>query len=206
MHHAARDLPIADAPRRAGQFFSRAGIIIKDKDKFEKLEDRTVELPAATVRELAAQTEVSFVSPEREVRSLGHLSATTGADVARGLINGATSAGLDGTGIGIAFLDSGIDREHKSFLDRNGKRRFVVGLDFTDFDLENPEHDPYGHGTHVASVATGNGRVAANAYLGIAPNASLINLRVLDDTGKGTVTNVLRALERHQTSRQHSQT
>ncbi|MFN7931253.1 MAG: S8 family serine peptidase [Blastocatellia bacterium] len=136
---------------------AQAGIVIKDKDKFEKLSARTVELPKATVNNLVAQNEVNFLSLDREVHSMGHLSATTGADLARGLVNGVASTGLDGSGIGIAVLDSGIDIEHKAFVDRNGRRRFTYGIDFTDDELEKPEKDPYGHGTHVASIAAGNG-------------------------------------------------
>ena len=41
----------------------------------------------------------------------------------------------------------------------------------------------------------GNGRIANGAYLGIAPNAKLINLRVLNSTGTGTVSGTLAALD-----------
>ena len=102
------------------EILGRAGVLINPKDKFDKLESRTVELPKSLVVELAAQNEMNFASSNREVRSLGHLSSTTGADLARGLTGTSLSSNLDGSGIGIAFIDSGIDREHKSFLDRSG--------------------------------------------------------------------------------------
>jgi subtilisin family serine protease len=54
--------------------------------------------------------------------------------------------------------------------------------------------DPYGHGTHVASLAAGVDHVAHGAYTGVAPESKIINLRVLNTQGVGAVSNVLRAL------------
>src|SRR6185436_6719707 len=64
-----------------------------------------------------------------------------------------------------------------------------------DFTGEGRTDDPYGHGTHVASLAAGNGRISNGQYVGIAPNAKLINLRVLNSEGVGTTAYVLRALD-----------
>jgi serine protease AprX len=89
-------------------------------------------------------------------------------------------------------LDSGIDTNHKSFLDRSNSLRVIASRDFTG---EGRTDDPYGHGTHVASIAGGNGRIANANYIGIAPNSNLINLRVLGATGSGNVSTVLRALD-----------
>ena len=74
----------------------------------------------------------------------------------------------------------------------SGASRIVYNQDFTG---EARTDDPYGHGTHVASIAAGNGIVSNAAYIGIAPNANLINLRVLDSQGTGTVSNLLSALD-----------
>src|SRR5207244_7306240 len=70
--------------------------------------------------------------------------------------------------------------------------RVIANQDFTG---ENRTDDPYGHGSHVASIAAGNGRVSNAAYLGIAPNAKIINLRVLNSNGTGTVSATLAALD-----------
>src|ERR687897_299987 len=85
--------------------------------RYERLPARVVELPASAVANLEAHGDVAYVSLNREVRSLGHVSQTSGADAVRNA-NGATVAGLDGTGIGIAVLDSGMDTSHKAFLDK----------------------------------------------------------------------------------------
>src|ERR1041384_2449403 len=148
-------------------------------------------MPASTVGELSALKEVTFITPDREVRTLGHISATTGAD----LVRYQATPGLDGTGIGIAVLDSGIKHSHKSFRDgrtTSSNVRIVAEQDFVNYN--GATDDAYGHGTHVASLAAGNGRIANGAYIGIASNADIINLRVLDDRGAGRVSNVLNAL------------
>ncbi len=69
--------------------------------------------------------------------------------------------------------------------------RFQASHDFTG---EGRIDDSYGHGSHVASIAAGNGVVANGAYVGIAPNANLINLRVLNSTGTGTTSALLSGL------------
>ena len=87
---------------------------------------------------------------------------------------------------------SGIDANHTSFLDRRGRSRVIVSLDFTG---EGRVDNPFGHGTHVASIAAGNGRIANAQFTGIASNANLINLRVLNSSGSGKVSSVLTALD-----------
>src|ERR1041384_7763496 len=157
--------------------------------KFKNFAVRVATLPASAAVNLANRSDVAYVSLNREVRPMGHLSRTTGADQIRQ--SGATGS-LDGTGIGIAIVDSGIDVDHTSFLNKSNGVRVVYNEDFTG---EGRTDDPYGHGTHVASLAAGNGRISNGAYVGIAPNANLINLRVLNSDGVGTTAWVLRALD-----------
>src|SRR5207237_6559406 len=92
----------------------------------------------------------------------------------------------------MAVLESGLYSGHVDFLDKGNKVRVVYSQGFTG---ENRVDDPFGHGTHVAAIAAGSGRVSNAAYLGIAPNAKLINLRVLNSLGTGTVSTTLAALD-----------
>src|SRR5687768_2187249 len=152
---------------------------------FARLGAMQVEVPVKAIEQLAASGSTRFMSIDRQVQSMGHLSRTTGADAVRvqtttGLLGLTTTTTLDGSGVGIAVMDSGMDLNHKSFLGNNGLSRIVYSKDFTG---ENRTDDPYGHGTHVAAIAAGNGRVANAAYIGIAPNANIINLRVLNAMG-----------------------
>jgi serine protease AprX len=152
-----------------------------------------ITIPAGLIDQLSAFPEVSYVAFDRPYQTLGHVTSTTGTDSARQqTVSTALPNGVDGTGIGIAILDSGVDPNHTAFKNKNGVSRIVANVDFTG---ENRTDDPFGHGTHVASTAAGNGQVANGAYIGIAPNANIINLRVLNSQGIGSTSALLAALD-----------
>ncbi|HEX8853510.1 MAG TPA: S8 family serine peptidase, partial [Pyrinomonadaceae bacterium] len=162
--------------------------------RFKRFQAMAVELPKTAVRALAELPEVRYISPNRKVRSFGHVSLTSGAEAVRSQVN-SSNVGytLDGTGIGIAILDSSISSSHDSLGDASGNTRVVANVDFTGQGI--PTDDPLGHGTHVAGLAAGNASIASGAYTGIATNAHLINLRVLDSQGLGTTAGFLDAFE-----------
>ncbi len=95
--------------------------------------------------------------------------------------------GIDGTGVKVAVIDTGIDYTHED-LDANYKG----GYDFV-FNDPDPFDDYNSHGTHVAGIiaAEGNGI----GVVGVAPNASLYAVRVLDSAGFGTVSWVIAGIE-----------
>src|SRR5215212_3146421 len=104
---------------------------VKVRGHFNNLDTRVVEVPASMIDELAADPDVSYLSPDREVQSFGHVSATTGTDAARpAYLPGVTSA-LDGSGVGIAVLDSGIYTGHLAFKGKDGLTRIAVNVDLT---------------------------------------------------------------------------
>src|SRR5689334_20600371 len=151
---------------------------------------RIVDTVASSVEQIAADPDVTYVSLDVPVRTSGHVTTTTGTQQVRarkGLLG--LPDNLDGSGITIAILDSGIDAKHKSFA-VSGKIKFSK-----DFTGENRVDDPWGHGTHVAAIAAGDGAATNGAYEGIAPGASLVNLRVLNSEGIGSVSGVLAALD-----------
>ena len=127
---------------------------------FSGLGAQAVEVPAGAVARLADLRGVSHLSLDRPTNALGgHVSKTTGREEIEddeyvsptGVVS---TRRLDGKSIGIAILDSGVYGAHRSFLDRAGKSRIVYSKDFTG---EGRTDDPYGHGTHVAGLAAGNG-------------------------------------------------
>jgi serine protease AprX len=82
----------------------------------------------------------------------------------------------------IAIMDSGIDTSQWEFAGR------VLGqVDMVTGDGQNSPGDGYGHGTFVAGIAAG----AAWGYAGVAPRANLFSVDVLDDTGAGTVSDII---------------
>ncbi|HKC63845.1 MAG TPA: S8 family serine peptidase, partial [Pyrinomonadaceae bacterium] len=171
---------------------------IRTTGAYNNLNAQVVEMPTRLVEQLSNLDQVSYLSLDRETASLdGHVEDTTGADAVRDVekrnLNGTKqTVHVDGSGIGIAILDSGIYANHEAFLDSTGtKSRVIYSQDFTG---EGRTDDPYGHGTHVASLAAGNGRIANGAYTGIAPDANIINLRVLNSKGIGKTSAILDAI------------
>ncbi|WCM63158.1 S8 family peptidase [Paenibacillus polymyxa] len=88
--------------------------------------------------------------------------------------------GKYGKGVKIAVLDTGCDKRHPDLEDR-----IIGGRNFTDDDGGNEQifTDYNGHGTHVAGTiaATKNDR----GVVGVAPEASLLILKVLNHEGSG---------------------
>jgi serine protease AprX len=92
---------------------------------------------------------------------------------------------LTGAGVGIAVIDSGILNK------ADFKGRIAYFRDFTNGSQVVKPDDKYGHGTHVAGLASGGDP----KWRGLAPGARLIGLRVLDDSGGGYTSSVIAAIE-----------
>jgi len=138
------------------------------------------------------------VSPDRAVRSTTVSSPLPMLDYHTDAANAqaAWAQGLDGSGTGVAVIDSGI----QDIPDLHGKR-FGVGYS-QDFVHSAPANgsDLYGHGSHVAGIIAGSGNKSNGAnylytFKGVAPGVDLINLRVLDENGQGTDSQVIAAIE-----------
>jgi serine protease AprX len=129
-----------------------------------------------------------------------------------------------GHGVTWAVLDSGIDQQHPHFKEHGTLLGDVAHLhrDFSDPDGKgDPLTDGMGHGTHVAGIIAGGlapgapvrvlqqlqdpdnpqgttthkRKVDPALLSGIAPHANLVSLKVLDDQGRGSSMNIVRALE-----------
>lgn len=115
---------------------------------------------------------------------------------------------LSGAGVVIAIIDSGIDYTHPDFRNADGTTRILAmwdqstpgnppagynrGTVYTAEDINRaleaaspirrlemvPEVDLSGHGTHVAGIAAGNGRASNGRYVGAAPNAGLLVVKL----------------------------
>lgn len=148
----------------------------------------SVRLPLYVARVLSQLDAFAYIAPDRPVSMLGHLENTTGAAQARTLVPGISS--LNGAGVGIAILDSGIYYNTHE-ISYSGSSRIIVQMDFGGFGNTT---DYYGHGTHVASVACGTNHIKSGYYTGIAPGANIINCKVLDHTGTGYSSDIIDAI------------
>ncbi len=99
--------------------------------------------------------------------------------------------GYSGYGMRIAVLDSGMNISQApslSTLRRNNNLKVIYSLNYVPIEDSN---DRSGHGTHIASILAGNGDFIINDEVertdnyGIAPDAQLLNIKVLDETGFG---------------------
>lgn len=188
--HKRADNALIDSIRRSGGRILRAN---------SYLGSLVVDLPANKVRALATGQGVRWISPDRPARALAsHIENTTGAAAARISLGGIQQ--LDGTGITIAVLDTGVALDHVGFkslapgsLQLTSGSRILTGVDMTGSTLPNPAADRHGHGTHVAGIAAGIDPVN-NLYEGIAPHANIVSVKVLGDDGTGTTSTALAGL------------
>ena len=141
-------------------------------------------VPDSALLKLSALPQVLSIAIDRPVAgAMERTAATIGADWIR------ESLGFDGSGVGVAIIDSGVTNWHDD-LAADRVRHFV------DFVSNLPlAHDGYGHGTHVAGIIAGSGYDSNGARRGIAPGANLVVLKVLDASGDGHISDVIAAID-----------
>jgi serine protease AprX len=148
-----------------------------------------VTLPISGIQALSNNPNVLYVSSDRPLNKMVDYSA---AAVNAGA---AWSSSFTGLGVTVAVIDSGIaplpDFDFLRVIPRVVYRQSFVNS----FD----PGDQYGHGTHVAGIigANGAGSSCSNCtrtLKGIAPDATLVDLQVLDASGSGTDSVVIQAI------------
>lgn len=96
-----------------------------------------------------------------------------------------------GTGVRIAIVDTGIRNDHQDLRNAGGSSRVVLGPNFS-----NPAKtsvDDNGHGTHCAGIAgAGNNSIGV---VGVAPDCTLIAVKVLDKQGSGWLSNIIAGVD-----------
>ena len=149
------------------------------------------------VRALARQSVVVHVEEDSRVHALNDSTQSSfGVTAARN-----DAAGLDGNSDGdagsyskddrvAAVIDTGIDPDH---LDLDGGK--VIA--FKDFvNDETTAYDDEGHGTHVSGTIAGDGDGHPDKlYKGAAPNAALVGVKVLNQNGSGTMSDVTAGID-----------
>jgi subtilisin family serine protease len=136
---------------------------------------------AARASRLSFQRGVAKVWLDRTVqvtldRSVTQIGATA-----------AHAAGLDGTGTTVAVLDTGYDPDHPDLAGQ------VAAAE--NFTPSPSVVDHHGHGTHVASTVAGTGAASGGQFRGVAPGASLLVGKVLDDNGFGDSSWIIAGME-----------
>jgi len=163
------------------------------KSELPLVHAQVVTVKGGNLSSLASHAGVVYVSPDRQVRgALDKVITAVNGDLAY-------ASGWDGTGVGIAVIDSGVSSVNDLNSDGNtNPSRIVYNKSYVPLDLSTD--DAYGHGTHVAGIIGGNSYTSSTSYYpgvyrGIAPEATIINLRALDSNGIGTDSSVISAIQ-----------
>src|SRR5262245_41091242 len=179
-------VPGAELPPEFARF-ARGG-------KLDIINGQVLDLPNGLLKQLGANPNVFRVHDDRPIFSDNYrTSVTVGARAVQDLL------GYTGAGVGIAVIDSGVTTWHDDLTTNSGGRYPYGNQRVTKFvDFVNGRLLPYddnGHGSHVAGTLLGNGYDSNGEKSGIAPGASLVSLKVLDQNGRGTISNFIRALD-----------
>lgn len=142
-------------------------------------------MTTAQVRALAQQPGVRRIEEDFTVSTkLNAARADFGTDAAR------ASFGVDGAGIKGCIVDTGVDPNHEQLDARP--------IPFFDaINGRGSAYDDHGHGTHVASIAFGDGTGSSGAatYKGVAPGAAIYAAKVLDQSGSGLESQVIAGID-----------
>jgi subtilisin len=148
-------------------------------------------LPQAAIDALRRNPNVTTVEPDGFFHKIdAELDNTWGVKrIGGGIVHADGNKGLN---VPVAVIDTGIDYRHPDLGGCLGAGCKVAG----GFDFVNTDSDPIddeGHGTHVAGTvaALDNGL----GVVGVAPEAKLYALKVLNSSGSGSFSDVIKALQ-----------
>ena len=168
------------AERRRHYVRERGGRV---RRSYRYLPVAAAELSESQISRLRADPRVAYIEEDGEVHALAELDDSWGV---KHIGAGNVHPNNKGTGIKVAIIDTGINYLHPD-LDNN----YVEGYDFVNGD-DDPMDD-HGHGTHCAGIvaAEDNGQ----GVIGVAPEASLYAVKVLNSGGSGYLSNVVAGIE-----------
>jgi serine protease AprX len=105
-----------------------------------------------------------------------------------------------GRGVGVAVIDTGIAGDVPDFQTPGWQGSRVIASAVTN-PCATDANDHYGHGTHVAGLIAGNSLLYPpdhrffGRYMGVAPRANLVSVKVSDDDGNTTVLDVIYGIQ-----------
>ncbi|HEX9696410.1 MAG TPA: S8 family peptidase [Actinomycetota bacterium] len=163
------------------------------------VEGLAASVPTGSLGALASAAGVAGLLPDANVRlNLLDLGGGGGGSTSSGPVFAATvdapkawSAGYRGkVGVNVAILDSGI----APVKDLTSPSNRIVG--WKDFvGGSSVPVDPHGHGTYIAGVVAGNGSLSNGKWVGIAPAAGVVGIRVFDALGLATASRVIQGIQ-----------
>ncbi|AOY75337.1 S8 family peptidase [Clostridium formicaceticum] len=141
-------------------------------------------IPPVGVRSVAREKTINKVHFDDMVFKLMDVASVTVAS------DYANEHGLTGKGVTVAVVDTGV-HPHSDLTTPNNR---IIG--FVDFvDKKTTPYDDDGHGTHVAGIVAGNGFSSQGKYMGIAPDANIVGVKVLNKDGGGNISDVIAGIQ-----------
>ena len=151
------------------------------------------EMTASAAYELAASPDVRWVSLDAPMEGAACVDCVSSAALVNNYVKTVRadkvwnlSTPLQGQGIGVAVLDSGVNYQTDLYT-LMGRNRVVASVS-TQLGYNQSTFDGYSHGSNVAGIVGGNGRTSNGKYIGIAPLVNIINVKVCDDLKYGECT------------------
>jgi serine protease AprX len=182
----------AEAARLAGQYGGRVTSHLEIIDAVAaQMPEKSVELARMDARIDAIWTDSAVQTADTEPHDpvpTTDYPDVVGADVAWG-------EGALGEDVSVAIVDTGLSQHPglEKKIQGQGGNRIIGWIDFV--DGKRAPHDPNGHGTHIAGII-GNAQVGSDGeWNGIAPGVRLVGVRVLDEEGSGTYSQVIQGIE-----------
>jgi subtilisin family serine protease len=143
--------------------------------------------------EVIAYDEMKYLLWDEEVKAV---------EPARGMTQNITHVkaddvwdlGYTGEGVMVAVIDTGVNFNHIDLADHlwDGGEEYP-NHGYNTIENSHDVSDGFGHGTHCAGVVCGDG--TSGTQTGIAPNATLMCIKVMDDTGYGSATSISAGME-----------
>lgn len=102
---------------------------------------------------------------------------------------GSWNKGFRGQGVRVAVLDTGFDLDHPDLAPNID---FAASADMAGEGLSYHLNDPFSHGSHVAGTIA----AADNGFgtIGVAPEATLVLVKVLSDAGSGSFEDIIEGI------------
>jgi len=151
---------------------------------------RIAQLPGATSISLDASAFVQASPPGtyNNVPSV-YKTITKGSNL--------TNAGYKGQGVTVALIDTGVTALPDIAPEIQPVSNPITGasspcVNFTD---EPTCDDSYGHGTFLAGLIAGNGAASNGKYVGMAPNAKILSLKIAGASGAADISTIIAAIQ-----------
>ncbi len=161
------------------------------------IHSEALSLPTGNLAKLSALPFVKHVTADAAVQKTDEFTM----DASQASVAYAANNNLTGKGVTVALLDSGM-------VSGNPEQQGTAAIPYQNTRIlgnismipNTSYYDQCGHGTHVAGIIGGNGFYSTgnqytHTFYGIARGVSFLNVRVLDGSGSGVVSNVISALQ-----------